>query len=294
MSAPTVAELLVDLDAERAALTEVVRGLPAEDWARPTRALPWNVRDQIAHLGFFDAAFAKAIATPEEFVAERDAITDLAGFVDRANATVPQDGPAALAWWRDAADRFDAAARDLDARDPKARLPWYGPPMSLRSAITSRIMETWAHGADVADALGPDHPAPAPSDRLRHVADIGVRARAQGYRARGLPVPEAPVLVRLAAPSGAEWTWGDGSAGTLQTPSVREAPSINEVRGDAEEFCLVLVRRRHVDDTSLQVVGDAAREWMEIGQMFAGPPGADPVRRGAQPSRSSDDVRRRP
>jgi uncharacterized protein (TIGR03084 family) len=274
-SAPSVADLLDDLDAERAALTDVVRELPGEDWGRPTRAVPWSVRDQIAHLGFFDAAFAKAIATPDAFVAERDAITDLAGFVDDANATVPEYGPAALAWWRDAADAFDAAARELDATDPKARLPWYGPPMSLRSAITSRIMETWAHGADIADALGL---TPSRTDRLRHVADIGVRARAQGYRARGLAVPEEPVLVELAAPSGAVWTWGDDSGVRPQTSGVRSGTPINAVRGDAEEFCLVLVRRRHVDDTSLEVTGDAAREWMEVGQMFAGPPGADPVR----------------
>jgi len=275
---PGVEELLADLDDERAAVMALVRELPRQDWARPTRAVPWTVRDQVAHLGWFDGAFARAISTPEAFEAERDAITDLEGFVDAANAQVPAVGPAALAYWQDAAAAFDRAAR---ACDPSSRLPWFGPAMSLRSAITSRIMETWAHGADVADALGVRL---APTDRLRHVADLAVRARAQGYRVRGLDVPETPVRVELTGPSGAVWTWGGVSGGPSQTSSVRTgehadgATRPNAITGDVEQFCLVLVRRRHVDDTDLVVTGDAAREWMLLGQAFAGTPGVDPVR----------------
>jgi uncharacterized protein (TIGR03084 family) len=257
-AAPSVEELLADLDDERAAVMALLRDRPPEDWSRPTRARPWTVRDQVAHLGWFDGAFARAISTPEAFEAERDAITDVEGFVDAANDQVPASGTAALASWQDAAVAFDRAVR---ACDPSARLPWFGPAMSLRSAITSRIMETWAHGADVADALGERL---APTDRLRHVADLAVRARPQGYRVRDRDVPATPVRVELTGPSGEVWTWGEGEA--------------ESVVGDAEEFCLVLVRRVHVDDTALVVTGDTAREWMLLGQAFAGTPGADPVR----------------
>ncbi|MEJ2888548.1 TIGR03084 family metal-binding protein [Actinomycetospora aeridis] len=270
---PSVDELLDDLDAERAAVMALVRELPRASWTLPTRAEPWTVRDQIAHLAWFDGAFARAVSTPAEFEAERDAITDVADFMDRTLREVPEVGPAALASWQDAARAFDRAAR---ACDPSARLPWYGPSMSLRSAITSRMMETWAHGTDVADALDARL---APSERLRHVADLAVRARPQGYRVRGLPVSETPVLVTLTGPSGTAWTWAPGVSGVAsQTSSVRNATQTNSVVGDAEEFCLVLARRRHVDDTALEVSGDAAREWMEIGQAFAGTPGKDPVR----------------
>ena len=272
MSGPSVEDLLADLDDERAAVMALVRGLPPASWTLPTRAEPWTVRDQIAHLGWFDAAFARAISTPAEFEAERDAITDLEGFVDAANAAVPEGGPAALAWWQDAARAFDAAAR---ACDPSTRLPWYGPPMSLRSAITSRIMETWAHGSDVADALGTRLPR---TDRLRHVADIAVRARAQGYRVRGLEVPATPVRVELTGPSGEVWRWGEPHVSDLGRQDDPHHSRGEAITGDAEEFCLVLIRRRHVDDTGLVVTGDVAREWMEIGQAFAGTPGKDPVR----------------
>ena len=54
------------------------------------------------------------------------------------------------------------------------KLPWFGPPMSAASMATARLMETWAHGLDVADALGVHRPATA---RLRSIAHIGVRTR---------------------------------------------------------------------------------------------------------------------
>ena len=183
MSGPSVEDLLADLDDERAAVMALVRGLPPASWTLPTRAEPWTVRDQIAHLGWFDAAFARAISTPAEFEAERDAITDLEGFVDAANAAVPEGGPATLTWWQDAARAFDAAAR---ACDPSTRLPWYGPPMSLRSAITSRIMETWAHGSDVADALGPASRAPTAC------ATSPTSRSARGRRGTGCGVSRSP------------------------------------------------------------------------------------------------------
>ena len=42
------------------------------------------------------------------------------------------------------------------------------------------------------------------------------------------------------------------------------------VVGPAEDFCLVVTQRRHVDDTDLEVTGDAARDWMLKAQAFAG------------------------
>ena len=63
--------------------------------------------------------------------------------------------------------------------------------------------------------------------------------------------------VELDAPSGDRWTWGDDS-------------SSDRISGPAEDFCLVVTQRRHVDDTSLEVTGDAARDWMHKAQAFAG------------------------
>ena len=70
-------------------------------------------------------------------------------------------------------------------------------------------METWAHSLDVHEALGV---APEVSDRIRHVAHLGVRTRRFSFAARGEAAPEAEPRVTLTAPSGDAWTWGPEDA----------------------------------------------------------------------------------
>ena len=71
------------------------------------------------------------------------------------------------------------------------KLPWFGPPMSAASMATARLMETWAHGLDVADALGVTRPA---SDRLRSIAHLGVRTRDYAFFVNNLAPPSEPFL----------------------------------------------------------------------------------------------------
>ncbi len=70
---------------------------------------------------------------------------------------------------------------------------------------TARLMETWAHGLDVADALGVKRPATA---RLRSIAHIGVRTRDFAFAVNGLTPPAEPFRVELRAPDGSTWSWG--------------------------------------------------------------------------------------
>ena len=83
--------------------------------------------------------------------------------------------------------------------------------------------------------------------------------RAWSYHNRKMEAPAGEVDVALEAPSGGVWTWGPGDAA-------------DSVRGPAEDFCLVVTQRRHVDDTDLDVTGDLARDWLVLAQAFAGPP----------------------
>ena len=129
--------------------------------------------------------------------------------------------------------------------------------MSAMSFVTARLMEVWAHGQDVRDALGV---APAVSARLRHVAHIGVGARAFSYAVNGLDLPPEPIDVALVAPDGSIWSWGPGDAA-------------DSVSGPALDFCLLVTQRRHRDDVDLTVVGPRAEEWISIAQAFAGAPG---------------------
>jgi uncharacterized protein (TIGR03084 family) len=142
--------------------------------------------------------------------------------------------------------------------DPKARVPWFGPSMSALSCATARLMETWAHGQDIVDALRVHR---ATTERLRHIAHLGVMTRPFSYRTRGQEPPAGEIRVELRSPTGALWTWGDPGAS-------------NRICGLALDFCLVVTQRRHPADTALQITGPLAAEWMGLAQAFAGPPGA--------------------
>jgi uncharacterized protein (TIGR03084 family) len=158
-------------------------------------------------------------------------------------------------WFGRARDQLLAAFADLD---PAARVPWFGPPMSVASAATARLMETWAHGQDIADTVGVQR---EPTHRLRHVAHIGVGARAFSYVAHGLPVPTDPVRVELVGPEGELWTWGSADA-------------TDRITAPALDFCLLVTQRRHRADTAVTAHGPGAEQWLTIAQAFAGPPGA--------------------
>jgi uncharacterized protein (TIGR03084 family) len=252
-------QICADLTAEQDDLDSLVATLDDAFWDLPTPAAGWTVRDQLSHLGYFDRTALAAITDPDAFAAGAAAL--LAGGVDRSVEPGRSRSPSELlTWWR--AGR--AALLDaLGPLDPRARVPWYGPPMSARSFATARLMETWAHGQDVADALEVER---RPTSRLRHVAHIGVRARPFSYAIHGLPLPVEPVAVMLAGPDGDTWSWDEGAQ--------------DVVTGPALDFCLVVTQRRHADDGHLKVVGDRAREWLGIAQAFAGPPGPGRPRSG--------------
>ncbi|MGV0834389.1 TIGR03084 family metal-binding protein [Mycolicibacterium thermoresistibile] len=258
---PSITELLDDLSAERFDLCALVEPLDDATFATPTPAPGWTIRDQVAHLAFFDGMAALAITDPDSFRPEQQAVDDDEPAYQREHLfRVPAAKAELLSYWTGAADRLAAA---VVAADPAVRVPWYGPAMALRSFVTARIMETWAHGQDVADALGARRP---PTERLRHVAMLAVRARPFSYHVRELEPNTTAVRVELTGPAGDTWTFGPADADEMVT-------------GSAEEFCLVLTRRRHVDDTALRASGPAAREWLLIGQAYAGSPGDGPMRR---------------
>jgi uncharacterized protein (TIGR03084 family) len=247
-------QLLHDLADEQAELDRIVAPLADAAWHQATPAEGWDVTDTISHLEFFDAAAARAASDPEAFQAEVEASLADPGFMDRSvelGRSVPRDE--LLAAWR--AGR-SAMVRRFGAIDGATRLPWYGPPMSAMSFATARLMEAWAHGQDVVDAVDAHRP---PTARLRHVAHLGVRTRAFSYVVRGLEPPAAEVRVELAAPDGSTWTWG---------PEEAE----DRVSGPALDFCLLVTQRRHRHDVAVQAVGPAADGWLDVAQAFAGPP----------------------
>jgi uncharacterized protein (TIGR03084 family) len=253
---PGMDALADELAAETAVLRDLVADLPSTRWSDPTPAAGWSIADQISHLAYFDDAAVRSATEPEAFTAELTALLERGGvspdsIVEQHRGMAPTE---LLAWFDSSRARLVQVFRGLDA---KTRVPWFGPPMSAASSLTARIMETWAHGQDLADAVGVRR---EPTARLRHVAHIGVRALPFSYLLRDRPVPQVPVRVELAAPDGEVWTWGPDDAE-------------NRVTGPALDFCLVVTQRRHRDDTVLTATGPVAQEWLEIAQAFAGAPG---------------------
>jgi len=264
-----VAWVAADLAAEQDALDAVVSALADDQWRLATPSPGWTIADQIAHLTYFDRAAALAIEDPTAFAAARDELFAAA----LAGGTAAEDLTLGSSRARPPGELLDAwrAGRGALARAAThladdTRVEWYGPSMGAKSFLTARLMEVWAHGQDVVDAaraagVAVERP---PTDRIRHIAQLGVITRAWSYVNRGLEPPAGEVRVELRAPSGDTWTWGPDTAADV-------------IRGPAEDFCLVVTQRRHPHDTRLEVHGDLARDWLVHAQAFAGPPTDGPA-----------------
>jgi uncharacterized protein (TIGR03084 family) len=256
-------QVLGDLAQEGAALDELVAPLDDAGWRTPTPAVGWDIATQVVHLAWTDEV---AVHAATDKVAWDEVVTlaigDPEGFVD-AEALAGAKAPAHEILTRWCAAR-PALVGMLRAYPEGQKLPWYGPPMSPASMATARFMETWAHALDVYDAListGSIAEVPEPTDRIRHVAHLGVRTRNFAFGVGGLEPPAEEFRVELTAPSGAVWTWGPEEAA-------------QSVVGSAYDFCLRVTQRRHRDDLDLVATGPDADRWLDVAQAFAGPSGA--------------------
>jgi len=263
MKNASVAEIASDLRAEQDSLDEIVASMPDQDWELATPSPRWAVRDQVGHLAFFDRTAALAVSDPPAFQAHLaelfpgpDADDEA---MDRLTLGKARSMAASglLAYWREARTELAAAANALT---DDSRIEWYGPSMGAKSFLTARLMEAWAHGQDIVDALELHR---EPTDRLRHIARLGVITRGWSYAVRGEEAPTEEVAINLLAPDGTSWAWG--------------APDANsQIAGLAEDFCLVVTQRRHPANTGLEIHGAAASSWMERAQVFAGGPTSGP------------------
>ncbi|ORB72742.1 TIGR03084 family metal-binding protein [Mycobacterium scrofulaceum] len=249
--------IVADLRAESDDLDGLVAPLPAERWADATPAPGWTIAHQVGHLLWTDRVALTSV-TDEAGFAEvlKAAAADPTGFVDAGAEEVAALAPAELlAEWRVTRGRLHDELLEVPAG---RKLPWFGPPMSASSMATARLMETWAHGLDVADALGVKRAA---TDRLRSIAHLGVRTRDYAFAVHNLPAPAEPFLVELRGPGGDTWSWGPSDAA-------------QQVTGSAEDFCFLVTQRRPLAALDITAHGPDAQRWLEIAQAFAGPPGA--------------------
>jgi uncharacterized protein (TIGR03084 family) len=249
-------EVLADLAAEGDDVEHLVADLPPSDWMLPTPSPRWTIAHQIGHLASGDELALLAATDPVAFGGRLGGLVgDFDSFADadaaQAAATPPAD---LLRRWRAARESLDVRLAGLP---PGQKVPWMAGPMAPATMASSRIMEVFAHGQDIADALGVRR---VPTARIEHVAHFGVRTRDFSYLARGLTPPEEPFRVELTAPDGRLWAWGPENASQV-------------VRGPAVDFCLLVTRRRHRDDLALTARGAEADQWLGIAQAYVGPVG---------------------
>jgi uncharacterized protein (TIGR03084 family) len=248
---------------ESDALYTLLEPLDDADWTRPTQFKGWTANDIIGHLHWGNYAADLAVRDPSAF-AEFARTMTTARSAGSASTILARAGIEGLSG-RALLERWRNYYRPMTARftvaDPRQRAPWFGPDMSVRSSITARLMETWAHGQALYDLLGQTR---QDTDRIRNIAVLGVNTFGWTFTNRGLPVPEDRPYLCLTAPSGAIWEWG-------------EASDSNRIEGSAVEFCQVVAQTRNIADTRLQVVGATATRWMAIAQCFAGPPENPPA-----------------
>ncbi len=257
----------LDFRAEADELHRFLCTLGERDWNRPTTFQRWTPWDVVAHLHLYDQVSLASLAGGEAFAVERNAL--LGRMKDgTTNAEIARERFRAFGAV-DLLAHWIAGARDLasqlSASDPQRRLPWFGPDMGVRMFTTARLMETWAHGQEVYDLMRVER---AHTDRLRHIATIGVKTFGWTFANRGLEVPGPPPYVRLVAPSGAVWEWNEPS-------------ETSRVGGTAVAFCRTVTQVRNVADTELEAVGEVAARWMAIAQCFAGG-ASDPPKPGTR------------
>ncbi|HTQ76449.1 MAG TPA: TIGR03084 family metal-binding protein [Burkholderiales bacterium] len=261
---------------ESEALYRLLQGVEDAVFERETQFKRWSAGDILTHLHFWNGAVEQSLADAAgfaAFAARLRAELQRSSLRAMENAAVaPLRGRALLQAWR---ERCARVAERFAAADPKARLQWVGPGMSARSSISARLMETWAHAQAIYDLLGAER---VDTDRVHSIAVLGVNTYGWTFRNRGEEPPAPRPDVRLTAPSGAQWRWGEPNEDHF-------------VEGSAVEFCQVVAQTRNIADTRLSVRGEPAMRWMAQAQCFAGAPQAPPAPGTRFKARSPDRTR---
>ncbi|MGW5051322.1 TIGR03084 family metal-binding protein [Actinokineospora sp. NPDC004072] len=249
-------DVFSDLTAEAEVLDGLLAGLDEAGWERPTPAPGWTVGHQVAHLSFIfrlaglaatDAATFAAVTAP--------AAKDFEGAVNAALADyLPGPSSVLFSRWQ---DERDTAIKALAAVPGNQVVPWLVRPLPPAVLACAGFMELFGHGQDIADALGVRRPA---TDRLAHLCWFATAVWDFGYQSRGLPTPDVQFRWEITAPSGELWTFGPEDAE-------------QRITGPAEDFCLLVTRRRHRDDLAMTAVGPDADQWLSIAQAYRGPAG---------------------
>ncbi|MDX1691542.1 MAG: maleylpyruvate isomerase family mycothiol-dependent enzyme [Acidimicrobiia bacterium] len=239
-------EILADLVAEQQYLDQSLQRSPDRDWKAKTPVAGWSVKDTIAHLAWSEERAASALQGDLDFLEEAKEYEDLDAYiaagVEEARTKRPQE---IIEWWRHGrADVVDALSRA--SRDD--RVTWFLGDMSVVTFASARLMETWAHGLDILTTLDKEI---EDTPRLRHVAHLGWATLPHAFALAGEDYP-SPIRVELVGPGYARWVFGPEDAENI-------------VRGNAADWCRVVVRRMDPEDAeNLTATGPVAETALRV------------------------------
>ncbi|MDJ0925624.1 MAG: DinB family protein [Acidimicrobiia bacterium] len=248
-------EILSDLVAEQQALDQFLQRISERQWNLPTSAPGWSIKDTVSHLAYTERFAARAIEEGPTVI-KKARITD----IDEWTALGVTEGRGmryqqVIEWWRNSrADVVDALSR-MDGTD---RVAWIAGDMSARAFGTLRLMETWAHGLDIKDAMDglltfdeeEDDPL-ADTSRIRHVAWLAHRMLPYAFSEAGEEFPETGIRLELMGPSYARWVYGPED-------------SEDVIKGIAGEWCRIAVHRLDYGATSLKAEGANAETALKV------------------------------
>ena len=256
-------EQAIDFKTESDDLFQIIKTLTDEDLNQKTGFKEWTINNIIGHLHTWNIAADRSLTSDEEFAnyvslfskeySKRQKMRDF-----EETFLEGRKGHDLIKLWQgfypEMSERFKSA-------EPKKRVKWVGPDMSVKSSITARLMETWAHGQAIYDVLGIVRKN---KDHIKNIAVLGNNTFKWCYTVHGKTIPSTVPHLRLISPSGELWEFNDKSNEEL-------------IEGSADEFCQVVTQVRNIADVNLKVNGKIAKEWMSIAQCFAGPPEQPPV-----------------
>lgn len=248
-------QVITDLIAEGDGIDRLVSSIDPSRWGTPTPSPGWTISDQVAHLTFVFNLAGMAAADPEGFKAVTEAAAkDFQGAVNAALKQYSGEPEDMLARFR--AQR-ETTAKALASVPGDQLVPWLVRPIPAAVLASAGIMELFGHGQDIADTLGVHR---APTDRLMHVVVFAILVQEFGYLTHKETPPNEQFRFEITAPSGRLHEYGPADAD-------------QRVIGPAEDFCLLVTRRRHRDDLNLVAIGAEADHWLDIAQAYRGPAG---------------------
>ena len=260
-------EQSIDFKEESNSLYNILREKDDDVFNSETQFKSWTINDVLYHLHVWNNAAYLSLTNEKKFSkfmedffkAIKQGKSARSYEKELSNNKYGQD---LLLEWKNG---YEKISKEFLKADPKKRVKWAGPDMSVRSSMTARHMETWSHGQEVYDLLGMIRDD---KDRIKNIVIIGINTFSWTFINRSMEAPkEIPKLI-LQSPSKKTWEWNLNN-------------TQNSITGSATEFCQVVTQVRNIEDTNLVVRGDIASKWMSLAQCFAGPP-EDPPKKGSR------------